>query len=133
MLAKILLIKKNRLSLHRLRATIELWCNGNTADFGSVILSSNLGSSTTRKLTHSVSFFCISCDKGASATFQSKPPMGRTSSTTHRWLFHVKATSATLLTRNISRDKSPKGPKGPKSRKYNPLRPFCPFITLSAL
>ena len=31
---------------HRLRATIELWCNGNTADFGSVILSSNLGSST---------------------------------------------------------------------------------------
>ena len=49
MLAKILLIKKNRLSLHRLRATIELWCNGNTADFGSVILSSNLGSSTTKK------------------------------------------------------------------------------------
>ena len=47
MVAKILLIKKNRLSLHRLRATIELWCNGNTADFGSVILSSNLGSSTT--------------------------------------------------------------------------------------
>ena len=32
---------------HRLRATIELWCNGNTADFGSVILSSILGSSTT--------------------------------------------------------------------------------------
>ena len=31
---------------NRLRATIELWCNGNTADFGSVILSSNLGSST---------------------------------------------------------------------------------------
>ena len=26
--------------------------------------------------------------------------MGRTPSTTHRWLFHVKATSATLLTRN---------------------------------
>ena len=51
MLAKILLIKKNRLSLHRLRATIELWCNGNTADFGSVILSSNLGSSTTKKPT----------------------------------------------------------------------------------
>ena len=49
MVAKILLIKKNRLSLHRLRATIELWCNGNTADFGSVILSSNLGSSTTIK------------------------------------------------------------------------------------
>ena len=35
------------LLLCRLRATIELWCNGNTADFGSVILSSNLGSSTT--------------------------------------------------------------------------------------
>ena len=48
MLAKILLIKKNRLSLHRLRATIELWCNGNTADFGSVILSSNLGGSTIK-------------------------------------------------------------------------------------
>lgn len=63
MLAKILLIKKNRLSLHRLRATIELWCNGNTADFGSVILSSNLGSSTTKKLTHSVSFFCFYSDK----------------------------------------------------------------------
>ena len=43
----------------------------------------------------------ICCDKGASATFQSKPPMGRTSSTTHRWFFHVKATSATLLTRNL--------------------------------
>ena len=25
---------------------IELWCNGNTADFGSVILGSNPGSST---------------------------------------------------------------------------------------
>lgn len=25
---------------------IELWCNGNTADFGSVIPSSNPGSST---------------------------------------------------------------------------------------
>ncbi|MBQ6612193.1 MAG: hypothetical protein IIX19_00550, partial [Alistipes sp.] len=43
----------------------------------------------------------ISRDKGASATFQSKPPMGRTPSTTHRWLFHVKATSATLLTTNL--------------------------------
>ena len=37
------------LLLCRLRATIELWCNGNTADFGSVILSSNLGSSTKEK------------------------------------------------------------------------------------
>ena len=27
--------------------------------------------------------------------------MGRTSSTTHRWLYHVKATSATLLTTNL--------------------------------
>ena len=60
MLAKILLIKKNRLSLHRLRATIELWCNGNTADFGSVILSSNLGSST------------IYCDKPHSAAHHSR-------------------------------------------------------------
>ena len=25
----------------------ELWCNGNTADFGSVVLGSNPGSSTT--------------------------------------------------------------------------------------
>ena len=58
MLAKILLIKKNRLSLHRLRATIELWCNGNTADFGSVILSSNLGSSTTKTSLHDW-FFCL--------------------------------------------------------------------------
>ncbi|MBO5830138.1 MAG: hypothetical protein J6R01_00845, partial [Alistipes sp.] len=40
-------------------------------------------------------------DKGASATFQSKPRMGRTSSTTHPGLFHVKATSATLLTTNL--------------------------------
>ena len=61
MLAKILLIKKNRLSLHRLRATIELWCNGNTADFGSVILSSNLGSSTTKKANQNVlvGFFVV--------------------------------------------------------------------------
>ena len=44
---KILSFKIFTLYLHRLRATIELWCNGNTADFGSVILSSNLGSSTT--------------------------------------------------------------------------------------
>ena len=44
---KILLFENFTLSLPRLRATIELWCNGNTADFGSVILSSNLGSSTT--------------------------------------------------------------------------------------
>lgn len=43
---KILLFHIFTLYLHRLRATIELWCNGNTADFGSVILSSNLGSST---------------------------------------------------------------------------------------
>ena len=40
-------------------------------------------------------------DSGALATLQSTPPMGRTSSTTHRWLFHVKATSATLLTTNL--------------------------------
>ena len=29
-------------------AGIELWCNGNTADFGSVVPSSSLGSSTQR-------------------------------------------------------------------------------------
>lgn len=27
----------------------ELWCNGNTADFGSVVLGSNPGSSTAKK------------------------------------------------------------------------------------
>ena len=43
----------------------------------------------------------ISCDKGASATFQSKPRMGNTSSMSHPGLLHVKATSATLLTRNL--------------------------------
>ena len=75
MLAKILLIKKNRLSLHRLRATIELWCNGNTADFGSVILSSNLGSSTTKKLTYSVSFFVFLVIRGHSRPItKSKTP-----------------------------------------------------------
>ena len=29
-------------------STIEPWCNGNTADFGSVILGSNPGSSTQK-------------------------------------------------------------------------------------
>ena len=38
----------------------------------------------------------ICCDSGASAALQSTPPMGRTSSTTHRWLFRVSATSAPL-------------------------------------
>ena len=47
------------LLLCRLRATIELWCNGNTADFGSVILSSNLGSSTTGEGLMVAPFFVI--------------------------------------------------------------------------
>ena len=34
----------------------ELWCNGNTADFGSVVLGSNPGSST-RKGGHATAFF----------------------------------------------------------------------------
>ena len=29
---------------------IELWCNGNTADFGSVVLGSSPGSSTHKRL-----------------------------------------------------------------------------------
>ena len=44
------------LLLCRLRATIELWCNGNTADFGSVILSSNLGSSTKKEVSDDLLF-----------------------------------------------------------------------------
>ena len=48
----------------------------------------------------------ISCDKGASATFQSKLRMSSTSSTAHPELFHVKATSAALLTRDCERRKS---------------------------
>ena len=42
-------IKKSRIfaSLFR-NKIIELWCNGNTADFGSVILGSNPGSSTPK-------------------------------------------------------------------------------------
>ena len=36
---------------------IELWCNGNTADFGSVVLGSSPGSSTHKKKTTSVVFF----------------------------------------------------------------------------
>ena len=42
-------IKKSRIfaSLFR-NKIIELWCNGNTADFGSVILGSNPGSSTQK-------------------------------------------------------------------------------------
>ena len=47
------------LLLSRLRATIELWCNGNTADFGSVILSSNLGSSTTGEGLMVAPFFVL--------------------------------------------------------------------------
>ncbi len=56
---KILLFENFTLSLPRLRAAIELWCNGNTADFGSVILSSNLGSSTRKDIPRGV-FFLIS-------------------------------------------------------------------------
>ena len=36
---------------------IELWCNGNTADFGSVVLGSSPGSSTHLEITSVVSFF----------------------------------------------------------------------------
>ena len=54
---KILLFENFTLSLPRLRATIELWCNGNTADFGSVILSSNLGSSTRKDIRTGCLFF----------------------------------------------------------------------------
>ena len=39
---------KKAVSLHRFSKVIELWCNGNTADFGSVILGSNPGSSTQK-------------------------------------------------------------------------------------
>ena len=38
----------------------------------------------------------ISCDSGTSAPLQSNPPMGCTSSTTHRWIFHVSDTSVPL-------------------------------------
>ena len=37
---------------------IELWCNGNTADFGSVVLGSSPGSSTSLEITLVISFFC---------------------------------------------------------------------------
>ena len=43
----------------------------------------------------------ICCDSGASAAFQSKPRMGNTLSMSHPGLFHVKTTSATLLTTNL--------------------------------
>ena len=37
------------LTLHSLSSNgSELWCNGNTADFGSVVLGSSPGSSTKR-------------------------------------------------------------------------------------
>ena len=58
------------LLLCRLRATIELWCNGNTADFGSVILSSNLGSSTKEGGRRFVtSFFFAFVVRGKIITF----------------------------------------------------------------
>ena len=41
----------------RFRAMIELWCNGNTADFGSVVPSSNLGSSTRLQSDWIAGFF----------------------------------------------------------------------------
>jgi hypothetical protein len=53
--------------------------------------SSRLDSSLGRDIAD-----LICCDSGASAALQSTPPMGRTSSTTHRWLFRVSATSAPL-------------------------------------
>ena len=48
---KCLEVIKKAVSLHRLSKVIELWCNGNTADFGSVILSSSLGGSTVEEST----------------------------------------------------------------------------------
>ncbi len=36
-------------------STIEPWCNGNTADFGSVILSSSLGGSTVEEIPQRIS------------------------------------------------------------------------------
>ena len=35
-----------------LGTVFELWCNGNTADFGSVVLGSSPGSSTKKGLLH---------------------------------------------------------------------------------
>ena len=40
---------------------IELWCNGNTADFGSVVLGSSPGSSTHLEVTSVTSFFVAVC------------------------------------------------------------------------
>ena len=40
---------------------IELWCNGNTADFGSVVLGSSPGSSTSLEITSVISFFVVVC------------------------------------------------------------------------
>ena len=40
---------------------IELWCNGNTADFGSVVLGSSPGSSTSLEITSVISFFMVVC------------------------------------------------------------------------
>ena len=42
-----------------INTNIELWCNGNTADFGSVILGSNPGSSTTLSRKIKIAFICF--------------------------------------------------------------------------
>ena len=42
---------------------IELWCNGNTADFGSVVLGSSPGSSTHKRLLKGSLFFLCNVHK----------------------------------------------------------------------
>ena len=49
-------VGNNDLFLHRI-STIELWCNGNTTDSGSVILGSNPGSSTNSRFSEGGCFY----------------------------------------------------------------------------
>ena len=54
------ILKKNAYLCSAYEHRIELWCNGNTSDFGSGILGSNPGSSTkTRQVSVSEPAFCF--------------------------------------------------------------------------
>ena len=56
--------------------------------------------------------------------------MGRTPGTTHRWLFHVKATSATLLTTNWGWCAKEQG-QGLRDNRTEIPSPHLPYIPYS--